>query len=193
MAAPATASTAPSATAPVVYDGAVEGVFLRGLVGRITPSLSAKLRALGLDLDQKLQPTYSRELWTQVLEVTVAELYPELTREEGFRRLGEQAVNGIGYTMIGKVLVQMARLMGPRRSLLRLPQVFTSMNNFMKMELQEVEPCHFRVHVNETYGHPAYVQGAMRAAMSLASAKDLQVNILESETQGISLEVRWVQ
>jgi len=106
---------------PVVYDAAVEGVFLRGLVGQVTPALSAKLRELGLDLDQKLRPTYPREAWSRMLEVTVAELFPSVSRQEGFRRLGELAVNGIGNTMIGKVLVQMARLMGPRRSMLRLP------------------------------------------------------------------------
>src|SRR5262245_66316669 len=87
---------------PVVYDSAVEGVFLRGLVGQITPSLSTKLRQLGLDLHQKLKPTYPRDLWAQWLEVTVSELFPGASREEGFRRLGELAVNGIGFTMIGK-------------------------------------------------------------------------------------------
>lgn len=175
----------------IVYDAAVEGVFLRGLVGMITPQLSAKLRELGLDLDQKLRPTYPREAWTRMLEVTVAELFPGVSREEGFRRLGEKAVNGIGHTMIGKVLVQMAKLMGPRRSMLRLPQSFTSMNNFMKMELQEVEPTHFVVHVDQTYGHPAYVLGAMQAAMSLADAKDLKVSILDFTAQKVSVDVRW--
>src|SRR5690349_24616631 len=120
---------------PVVFDSAVEGVFLRGLVGQVTPSLSAKLRAIGLDLNQKLRPTYPREAWTRMLEVAVAEVFPDVSPEEGFRRLGALAVNGIGHTMMGKVLVQMARLMGPRRSMLRLPQVFSAVNNFMTMEL----------------------------------------------------------
>jgi uncharacterized protein (TIGR02265 family) len=174
-----------------VYDAAVEGVFLRGLVGQVTPSLSAKLRALGLDLHQKLRPTYPREAWTRMLEVTVSELFPNVSPEEGYRKLGALAVNGIGHTMMGKVLVQMARLMGPRRSMLRLPQVFTGVNNFMTMELQEMAPTHFRVHVNESYGHPAYVLGAMQAAMRLADAKDLQVEILDSTAQKVSVEVRW--
>jgi uncharacterized protein (TIGR02265 family) len=178
-------------TEHVVYDAAVEGVFLRGLVGMVTPSLSSKLRELGLDLDHKLRPTYPRQAWTKMLEVTVSELFPGVSRDEGFRRLGEKAVNGIGYTMIGKVLVQMARLMGPRRSLLRLPQVFTSMNNFMKMELTEVEPNHFHVHVDQTYGHPAYVLGAMQAAMSLSDAKDLQVILLDWTAQKVSVAVKW--
>jgi len=175
----------------VVYDSAVEGVFLRGLVGMVTPSLSTKLRTLGLDLDQKLRPTYPREAWTRMLEVTVAELFPGVSQDEGFRLLGAKAVNGISHTMIGKVLVQMARLMGPRRSLLRLPQVFTSVNNFMKMELAEVEPNHFHVHVSETYGHPAYVLGAMQAAMSLSDAKDLQVNLLDWTATKVSVAVKW--
>jgi uncharacterized protein (TIGR02265 family) len=54
-----------------------------------------------------------------------------------------------------------------------------------------MEPNHFRVHVNETYGHPAYVQGAMQAALSLADAKNLQVVILETKAQSISVDVRW--
>ncbi|HEY8207486.1 MAG TPA: DUF2378 family protein [Myxococcaceae bacterium] len=175
----------------VVYDAAVEGVFLRGLVGQITPSLSAKLRGLGLDLDQKLRPTYPREAWTRFLEVTVAELFPTVSTEEGFRRLGAVAVNGIGHTMMGKVLVQMAKLMGPRRSMLRLPDSFTAMNNFMRMKLEEVAPNHFRLHLNETYGHPAYVQGAVQAAMSLADAKDLKVDIVDFTTQKVLVDVRW--
>jgi uncharacterized protein (TIGR02265 family) len=126
-----------------------------------------------------------------MLEVTVAELFPDVPRDEGFRRLGEKAVNGIGYTMIGKVLVQMAKLMGPRRSLLRLPQVFTSMNNFMKMELTEVAPNHFHVHVRETYGHPAYVLGAMQAAMALSEAKGLQVKLVDWTEQQVSVDVKW--
>jgi len=65
------------------------------------------------------------------------------------------------------------------------------MNNFMKMELHEVGPNHFQVHVHETYGHPAYVQGAMQAAMILADAKDLRVVIVESKAQSISVDVRW--
>ncbi|HZN94886.1 MAG TPA: DUF2378 family protein [Myxococcales bacterium] len=187
MGAPAIATTF---TQPVVYDAAVEGVFLRGLVGQITPTLSARLRELGLDLDQKLRPTYPREQWTRFLEVTVAELFPGQTREEGFRLLGEKAVNGIGYTRIGKALVSLAKLMGPRRAMLRLPQVFTSMNNYMRLDLEEMEPSHFRVHINDAYGHPAYAQGALQAAMSLADAKDLQVVILDSAPE-ISLDVRW--
>lgn len=180
-----------ASTDQVVYDAAVEGVFLRGLVGEVTPSLSTKLRALGLDLDQKLRPTYPREAWRRMLEVTVAELFPDVSRDEGFRLLGAKAVNGIGYTMIGKVLVQMARLMGPRRSVLRLPQVFTSMNNFMKIELTEVEPTHFLVHVDGTYGHPAYVLGAMQAAMGLTDAKDLQVKLLDWSATKVSVDVKW--
>ncbi|HVE86534.1 MAG TPA: DUF2378 family protein [Myxococcales bacterium] len=175
---------------PVVYDSAVEGVFIRGLGPRVTPALKAKLRELGLDLDRKLLPTYPRDAWIRMLEVTVAELFPDVSREEGFRRLGEVAVSGLGHTMMGKVLVSMARLMGPRRSLLRLPQGVPSVNNFTRMELEEVEPCHFRAHLNEYY-HPAYVQGAIHAAMTIADAKDIQVVILDSRPESISLDVRW--
>ena len=85
----------------------------------------------------------------------------------------------------------MAKLLGPRRAIRRIPQGFTSMNNFMRMELEEVADCHFRAHLNESYGHPAYVQGALQAVMNLSDAKDPQVVILESKPQSVSLDVRW--
>lgn len=183
----------PAPAAPVVYDSAVEGIFLRGLGDRITPSLKAKLRQLGLDLDQRLRPAYPRDLWVKALALAVAEVFPGMTKEEGYYRLGELAIYGIGNTMLGRTIVSMAKLLGPRRALLRLPQGFTSVNNFMKMELEERAPNYFRVYLNETYGNPAYVRGALMAAMNIAGAKDPQAVIVEAKGDGVSVDVRWEQ
>jgi uncharacterized protein (TIGR02265 family) len=176
----------------VVYSDAVEGVFIRGLGPRVTPALKAKLRELGLDLGQKLRPTYPRDAWMRVLRATVEELYPWLPLEEGYRQLGQVAINGIATTMIGRAIASMARLLGPARAVHRLPDGFKSVNNYMEIKLETVEEGRrYRIWLNETYGHPAYMEGCFRAALELAGARNLTVTVVEVAGESATFEISW--
>ncbi|MET0404430.1 MAG: DUF2378 family protein, partial [Cystobacter sp.] len=53
----------------VVYAGTVEALFLRALENRLTPACRQRLSDAGLDLEQKLAPTYSLEQWKQFLRI----------------------------------------------------------------------------------------------------------------------------
>lgn len=178
---------------PVVYDTAVESMFLRALQGRVTPALKERLRAVGLDLDQKLRPTYPRELWLRVLEITTSELYPTLPVTERYSKLGAATIEAFANTTLGKAIVSIARLMGPRRGLTRLPQAFEAMNNFMVAKLTELAPNRFQLWLNETYGQPSYVLGALGAAMRINHPKGLDVRIVKTEGNAITFEISWAQ
>lgn len=184
-------SVAPAVAEPVVFDSAVEAIFLRGLGNLVTPALKSKLRELGMDLDSPPRPTYPRALWMQVLAVTVAELFPGDLPEDGYRRLGEQSINGISRMPIGVAIIAMSKLLGPRRSLLRLHEAWASANNFITMKVEELAANDFRVVLNDTYGHPAYMQGVIQSAMKMAGARAPQVLIMEATAQAVCLNVRW--
>ncbi|HEY8211049.1 MAG TPA: DUF2378 family protein [Myxococcaceae bacterium] len=175
----------------LVYAAAAEGLFLNGLKARISPVLAAKLLELGLDLGQELRPTYSRAGWIQMLATAVAELFPELAVEDGYHRLGECCINGLANTAIGRTVLLIARWQSPRSSLQRLWKGFSAVNNFMKVDLEELGDSHFRMSFNETYGCPAYFRGAIHAAMTHARAQELQVAIHDATAHAVSLEVRW--
>lgn len=177
---------------PVVFDSAIEGLFVRGLAGKVTPQLKQKLRAEGLDLDQKLKAQYPREVWIRVMDVTARELYPGVPAEEAYRRMGDIAVAGIGNTLIGKAIVSMARMLGPKRAMYRLNQAFGSLNNFMKLEVKELTPSHFELFVNDCYGRPTYIEGALGAAVRISHNKPFQVRLLEQAPNGaVKIEIRW--
>jgi uncharacterized protein (TIGR02265 family) len=176
---------------PVVYDTAVEGLFKRGLGDLVTPALVERLRSLGLHLDQQLRHKYRRIAWIRMLEVAAAELFPGRPHEESYRLLGEHAVRGIGNTRIGQAITAIARVLGPRRALLRLKEAFPSLNNFMEVILQELKPDHFRMSLNETYGHPEYVQGAVCETMRIAGAKAPVVVIPGATAHYATLDVCW--
>jgi uncharacterized protein (TIGR02265 family) len=181
----------PASTEPVVYDTAVESMFFRALKGRVTPALKDKLRAVGLDLDQKLRPTYPKEMWLRVLEITTRELYPTLPPEERYFKLGAATVEAFSETAIGKAIVGIARLMGPRRGLTRLPQAFEAINNFMVAKLTELAPNRFQLWLNEHYGQPSYVLGALTAAVAINRPLQVNVRIVQTDGNAITFEISW--
>lgn len=157
---------------PVVLDAAFEGLYVRGLGPRVTPMLKEKMRTVGIDLDQ-MKPRYPREIWVRGLDVAARELYPRLPLAEAYRQLGDVAVSGIGNTLIGKAIVSMAKMLGPRRAMYRLNQAFGSLNNFMTVAVTEHGPTHFTLVINDAYDRPTYIMGALCAAMTMSGAKEI--------------------
>lgn len=60
----------------LVFETALEGLFIRGIGDRITWQLRAELRTLGIDLDRKLPRSVSREVWYASLALVVKHLFP---------------------------------------------------------------------------------------------------------------------
>lgn len=180
-----------SPNAPVVFDSTVESLFFRALKGRVTSVLKEKLRAVGLDLDQKLRPTYPREQWLRVLEITTRELYPTLPPAERYFKLGGAAIEGFTTTLIGKTFLSIGRLLGPRRGIARLPQGFEAMNNFMIAKLTELAPTRFHVWLSDTCGQPTYILGALWATMNINALKNLEVRIEKIEGDSVTYEISW--
>ncbi|HZN91070.1 MAG TPA: DUF2378 family protein [Myxococcales bacterium] len=181
----------PREAKPVIYDSTVEGVLLRGLGGLLTPGLKSKLRALGIDFDRGLRPTYPRAVWNQALAVVVAEVFPGVTLEEGYRKLGELSFRGLRDMPAGRPVSTLAQWVGPRGSILRLPEGCSSVNNYMKMMVDELAPNHFRLYLNETHGCPAYAQGAIWEALTVGGAKDLRISIREATVDAACFDIRW--
>jgi uncharacterized protein (TIGR02265 family) len=173
-----------------VYITTVEGTFLRGLGPLVTPALKARLLELKIDF-AGLRASYSREVWNRALAITVAELFPGRPHEEGYRKLGELSFRGLRHMPGGAPVAKIAQWVGPRGSILRLPEGCSSVNNYMKMTLEELAPNHFRLHLNETHGCPAYTQGAIEEALTVGGARDLHVAIHAATAEAVCFDVRW--
>jgi hypothetical protein len=106
----------------LVYASVVEGLLRHGLQGQLTPRLKERLRQIGVDVDRPLLPAYPVPLWFYCLRAIVDEVYPGQPLEPAFRDLGTRMTEGYGRTVLGRALYMLARLQGPRRMVLRLPQ-----------------------------------------------------------------------
>lgn len=53
----------------------IDAVFIKGLGARVTPSLKADLKRLGIDLD-RLRPAYPIEVVTQAFSLVTHQVFP---------------------------------------------------------------------------------------------------------------------
>lgn len=97
----------------LVFESAIEGLFIRGLGPRVTPALKAELKTLGLDLDRKLPPACTRAVWYATIVAVVRHLYPGSSPADAHRELGRMMMEGIELTLFGRTMAPAVKLLGP--------------------------------------------------------------------------------
>ncbi|QRN98076.1 DUF2378 family protein [Archangium violaceum] len=176
-----------------VYEHTFEGLFVRGLAGRLSPNVKERLREIGLDLDRKLLPAYSVETWTRSVAIAIEALYPGEPEAVAYRLLGERMLAGYQETFTGRAAFQVLRLLGPRRLVERTQQSFRSGNNYTEVRVTDVAPNVVDLWVNEVGPARYIVQGAILAALRalLPGDEGVRVDVLGFTDKGITLRVSW--
>lgn len=174
-----------------VFESTVESLYRRGLADRVTPALKNRLRAAGIDLDRPLKAAYPRTAWESCLHATAEELYAEVPREQALFELGRLLVAGAMQTVVGKAVLGLVKVLGPRRTLSRMTRNFRSANNYMETKIEELGANSFMLWINETSNAPTYVAGTVDYGLRAAGAEGLVVEVVRREGRGAVLSVRW--
>lgn len=175
----------------VVFAHTVEGLFLRALGGQVPPALREQVRELGIDLTRKLLPAYPVLTWNQVLEATLAALYPGEPVPQAARKLGERMMDGYRNTLVGQALLALARIIGPRRALLRSRQNWRSGNNYSEVQVEELAPTDFRLTFNERSVSRWVSQGLLAAGLTFAGAQALSVELESYAESEVVYRITW--
>lgn len=183
--------SAPNSPRRVVYEQTFDGLFRVALGKRLSSAAHALLRAEGLELSGKLLPAYPVETWRRCVELAVRDLYPELPRSEGYRRIGSDLVQGLANTAMGRAMVGVGRLLGPTRTLRRMNTTFRSADNFVESRLTELSATRFELWINEVMGQPSYYQGILEACLPFAGARRVQVRVASREGTGATYHIEW--
>jgi uncharacterized protein (TIGR02265 family) len=175
----------------MVFDHAVEGLFLVALRGQLSPATQESLRRAGLDLSKKLQPAYPFEVWKRCLEIVAAELYPRLSRAEAWRKLGRAIVEGMSQRVMGRAMVRVSRMLGPLRALKRLDHILNSAGNYVEARVTERSRTCIEVSINEVMGQPTYYQGILEASLVMTGTEVGQVELISLNGFGATYRVSW--
>jgi len=180
-------------TEKVVFDHTVEGLFLKALGKRLTPRIKERLREVGIDLQAKrLQPAYPFDSWMAALRIAADEVFPGVPEDRAMFQVGELMIAGYQQTVMGKALLGMMRVLGPRRILQRAQQSFRSGNNYTETRLTEVDATTVDVWVNHIGTYPTFTSGILYAGVSAAGGKQVEVQVLGFDgKEGGTYRVRW--
>jgi uncharacterized protein (TIGR02265 family) len=176
----------------LVFESSIEGLFIRGLGARVTPALKAELKTLGLDLDRKLPPAVTRQVWYATIEAVVRHLYSGKPRDEAHRELGQRMMEGIEHTFFGKAMAPAVKLLGPRRLLKRVPANMKTANNFSIGVMTELSPTSMRLVVDDVGDAPNIFRGSLERMVAWAGGKNVNVTVDAPSLPVATYLVSWV-
>ena len=125
-------SVTPPVDQALVFATAAEGLNRR-FGDRLPPALFDELRSIGFDLHAPA-PAYPLELWDRVLRRIVQSLYPELPLEAQLRTAGREYIGGFVETALGRGALIAARVLGPKRTLLRMNRNLQNAGNYIQCD-----------------------------------------------------------
>ncbi|XXF79514.1 DUF2378 family protein [Myxococcaceae bacterium GXIMD 01537] len=175
----------------LVFEQTIEALFHRALNGRLTPVCKARLREAGLDVDQKPRPAYSLDAWMTCIRIAAEELYPGEPLDQATFKLGQAYIEGFRETMLGRAVLSLLRVLGPRRALGRATQNFRSSNNYTETRLTELGPRNFELWLNEVGALPSFSGGLIHGGLKVAGARDIRIDIEAYDGHSCTYRIQW--
>ncbi len=176
----------------LVYAQTVEALFLRALENRLTPACREYLKAAGLDLDQKLQRHYTLDQWKDFLRIAAAHVYGGVPAEAAYYSLGERFMDAYFGTFIGRAMLGVAKLAGPRRLLLCAANGFRASNDFSEVEIVERSPTSMELKMNDVLADlPTFASGLLTRAVELCGGWRVVAVPEEFDGTSSTFHIRW--
>jgi uncharacterized protein (TIGR02265 family) len=173
----------------LIFSQTFEGIF-RALGPQLDPTLAERLRAVGIDPGQSLRPAYPLQVFLDAVRVIGEQRFPALAPAERDRSLGREFMDGYAQTMVGRAMVGMMRVIGPRRTLERLSRQFRTGNNFSETRLSERTPTQFELWCNQV-SVPGWYCGLLERGLEQAGAQGPRAELLQLDETGGTFRVTW--
>jgi len=169
---------------------------------QFTPQLLAELKGMGIDFDHALA-AYPLDVWLKVVRVLAERFAADVPAADRVQHLGRIFMRGYVQTAVGMATLAAAKVMGLRRTLLRMGRNFRTAANYVITEAKEVGPkeVHIRTFIDPQYlprvtDHSLllseYRQGVLQETLVLVGGKGT-VDIIDAkpDVQDVTFRVRW--
>lgn len=175
----------------VVFEQTMEGL-LRAVRPRMSQTCKARLLAAGLNVDAALLPAYPFEVWMKCLIAAAEETWPHESRDKALFKVGEAFIEGYRETFLGRAVLGVIRVLGPRRAIHRATRNFRSGNNYTEAKITELSPTCLELWMNEVGPYPSFTQGLVEAALR-ASGVTPKVEIKHHDGHACTYVCTWVE
>lgn len=176
-------------TDKLIFAQTFEGLF-RATAQHLDAPTVAGLQAAGIDPQAELKPAYPLPVFYDTVRLLGARLFPGQAPDAQNRRLGRQFMDGYALTMVGRAMVGMMRVIGPRRTLERLSRQFRTGNNFSETSVKEVGPGHSELWCNQVT-LPGWYEGIVSRGLEFAGAREVHVQMIHHDDRGATFRITW--
>ncbi len=163
---------------------------LRALGGNLSEASKAKFRALGVNFDQRLLPGYPLDVWVAAMELGSSLLTPDGSAAERHYALGRRMVDSYGETLVGRALLAVMRVIGPRRSFERMTRNLRSTNNYTESKLEVSGDGQVTLWCSRVVSAEFY-RGMFTRTLEAAGGTDARIQVMSMNASGCTFAVSW--
>jgi uncharacterized protein (TIGR02265 family) len=168
----------------LVFQSTCENLVDKAYGSHMNAGLYAELKAIGIDTNKWL-PAYSHETFVAAIGLIAKHCHPDLPNDEAVRQIGIRTIETHFESALGKPLAALLRVLGPKRTLMRMTQKFRASNNYSETDVMELSPTHFHLWINDSSILKHSRLGLLQRATQLVFGMDAgTVEILSSDARG---------
>lgn len=165
----------------------MEGLFRHALNAR--GEFLERLVAAGYDPTGQVE-RYSLEVYRRCLEIARTTVFPDKPVDDGYRLLGRAWFDGFTQTKVGKVLLVIARLVGPDRIITRIPVYVKAGREDVEASVRAIGPGHWCITVTDVSPTPMMTAGIMEGVMRSTGVEPV-LTVEPVDSTRYDLHIRW--
>jgi uncharacterized protein (TIGR02265 family) len=175
-----------------IYQVAVEAFFLRAMQGRLDAVAKARLREVGLSLDEPLLSVYPAEVFHRGVAIASTAAYPAAPATEAQFRAGRDHIDAFVQSYPGKMMAALARQIEPRMILEYTATFIRLGNNFTESRSRVIGPARSELWLNDVGEVPDWYRGVLQRGLEVANVKGVEVRALPgTPPPGTTFDVVW--
>lgn len=159
---------------PTTDNNIFEGLFAKLL--KPQGAFKADLRAAGYDVDNP-ELRYPTATWMACIEVAARHVYPELSREDAHRKLGQRFVGRYLTTILGRIIRTLVFALGVDKFIMQLPKVVALSSTGLTADAKKLDaPGEYSIVFRGESQSPDFIAGAFEGG-----AQDVSIFKLKAE------------
>lgn len=175
-----------------IYQVAVDSFFVRAMRGRLDAAARARLRDVGVTLDEPLLSVYPAEVFHRAVALASEAVYPQLAPAEAHYRAGRDHIDAFVESYPGKMMAALARQIEARMILEYTATFIRLGNNFTESRSRAVGPGRAELWLNDVGEVPGFYRGVVQRGLEVANVPGVSVELTAaSPPPGVTFDVGW--
>jgi len=169
-------------------DGSVfEALFARLLQPQ--GAFREELRATGYDPDFP-DLRYPNAVLLAALDVAARHVYPELSREQAHRKLGQRFTDRYFTTILGRITRTLVLSLGVDRFVMQIPKIVHLSATGVTVTVRKLGPGQFQLVYACEAQSPDFIAGSLEGGVDNLSAFNLRAEVVRREPDGFELRLK---